>query len=140
MRYGVNNIVCSFFDRIDKIYAVFKDFLRVMTGQQQKSPRWKECTQGPTGWLPLAAGSLYIREHFDSTDKQEALGMIANLRESFSYLVTTSNWMDNATKLIAINKVRLYHFHLLKLTFFLGCKHDQSYWLSGFYQERYESR
>lgn len=47
--------------------------MRVMTGQQTKSPRWKECAYGPTTLLPLAAGALYIREHFDSTDKNEAL-------------------------------------------------------------------
>lgn len=76
-----------------------------MTGQQQKSPRWKECTQGPTSWLPLAAGSMYVREHFDANDKKEALEMIANLRESFSELVQENDWMDEQTKHIAIEKV-----------------------------------
>lgn len=44
-----------------------------MTGQHTKSPRWKECAQGTINLLPLAGGALYVREHFDSTDKQEAL-------------------------------------------------------------------
>uniref|UniRef100_A0A0M3HFQ5 Peptidase_M13_N domain-containing protein n=1 Tax=Ascaris lumbricoides TaxID=6252 RepID=A0A0M3HFQ5_ASCLU len=75
-----------------------------MTGQQAKSPRWKECAQGPTTMLPLAAGALYIREHFDSTDKKEALEMIANLREAFKELVADNDWMDSATKKVAIEK------------------------------------
>lgn len=44
-----------------------------MTGQQAKSPRWKDCAQTPTGLLPFAAGALYVREHFDSEDKKEAM-------------------------------------------------------------------
>lgn len=44
-----------------------------MTGQQTKSPRWKECAQGTINLLPLAGGALYVRRHFDSTDKEEAL-------------------------------------------------------------------
>ncbi|VDN52138.1 unnamed protein product [Dracunculus medinensis] len=81
-----------------------QDFLRVMTGQQTKSPRWKECAQGPTSLVPLAAGALYIREHFDSNDKKEALEMIANLREAFKELVTENDWMDEETKKVAVEK------------------------------------
>lgn len=83
---------------------VKQDFIRVMTGQQTKSPRWKECALGPTNLLPLAAGALYVREHFDSTDKKEALEMIANLREAFKELVKESDWMDSETKKVAAEK------------------------------------
>lgn len=44
-----------------------------MTGQQTKSPRWKECAQGAVNLLPLAGGAVYVKEHFDFTDKKEAL-------------------------------------------------------------------
>lgn len=98
-------IVHSWVKILDGRYEDIKqDFMRVMTGQQTKSPRWKECAQGPTSLLPLAAGALYIREHFDSTDKKEALEMIANLQEAFKELVDESDWMDVQTKKVAVQK------------------------------------
>ena len=44
-----------------------------MTGQQQSAPRWKECVSVPTTILPLAAGAIYVEEHFMEHDKSEAL-------------------------------------------------------------------
>ncbi|VDM79410.1 unnamed protein product, partial [Strongylus vulgaris] len=75
-----------------------------MTGQQQRSPRWKDCAQVPSSVLPLAAGAIYVQAHFNSDDKREALEMIEKLRESFSDLVVQSDWMDEATKSIAVEK------------------------------------
>ncbi|KAK6104828.1 Peptidase M13 family protein [Brugia pahangi] len=98
-------IVHSWVKILDGRYEDIKHvFLRVMTGQQTKSPRWKECAQVTIGLLPLAGGALYVREHFDSTDKQEALKMIANLQEAFKELVDESDWMDEETKKVAIEK------------------------------------
>ncbi|KAJ1346492.1 Neprilysin-11 [Parelaphostrongylus tenuis] len=81
-----------------------EDFSRVMTGQQQQSPRWKECAQVPSAVLPLAAGAVYVQAHFNSEDKREALEMIENLRESFADLVNQNDWMDEMTKSTAILK------------------------------------
>uniref|UniRef100_A0A0R3RHK8 Neprilysin-2 n=1 Tax=Elaeophora elaphi TaxID=1147741 RepID=A0A0R3RHK8_9BILA len=98
-------IVHSWVKILDGRYEDIKQvFLRVMTGQQTKSPRWKECAQGTINLLPLAGGALYVREHFDSTDKKEALKMIANLQEAFKELVDESDWMDEGTKKVAIEK------------------------------------
>ena len=44
-----------------------------MTGQQQRSPRWKDCAQVPATILPLAAGAIYVNAHFNSDDKREAM-------------------------------------------------------------------
>ncbi|VDM92106.1 unnamed protein product, partial [Litomosoides sigmodontis] len=99
-------IVHSWVKILDARYEDIKQtFLRVMTGQQTKSPRWKECAQGTINLLPLAGGALYVKRHFDSTDKEEALKMIANLQEAFKELVDESDWMDEKTKEVAIEKV-----------------------------------
>ncbi|ETN84137.1 hypothetical protein NECAME_07021 [Necator americanus] len=76
-----------------------------MTGQQQRSPRWKDCAQVPSSVLPLAAGAVYVQAHFNTDDKREALEMIEKLRESFADLVGQNDWMDKATKETAIEKV-----------------------------------
>ena len=88
------------------ILSLFQDFKRVMTGQQQKSPRWKKCTEYITTDLELASGALYVDEHFAVTDKQEVVEMVKNLRDSFLEMLNRIDWMDNQTKTTAIEKVR----------------------------------
>ncbi|GMR37645.1 hypothetical protein PMAYCL1PPCAC_07840 [Pristionchus mayeri] len=88
----------------DRYEDVRHELNRVMSGQQMQSPRWKECTQVPSTFFPLAAGALYVGEHFDKNDKKEAQAMIANIRASFASLVMENDWMDTDTKQIAIDK------------------------------------
>ncbi|GMT15487.1 hypothetical protein PFISCL1PPCAC_6784 [Pristionchus fissidentatus] len=88
----------------DRYEAVRHELNRVMSGQQMQSPRWKECTQVPSTFFPLAAGALYVGEHFNKNDKLEAQAMIANIRKSFIEIVLTNDWMDQETKQIAIDK------------------------------------
>ncbi|KAK6026936.1 hypothetical protein OSTOST_07081 [Ostertagia ostertagi] len=90
----------------ERFENIKQDFSRVMTGQQQRSPRWKDCAQVPSSVLPLAAGAVYVQAHFNSEDKREALEMIGKLRESFADLVTHNDWMDESTKNTAIEKVK----------------------------------
>ena len=87
----------------------------MMTGQETKPPKWKECVPGPVNWLPLAAGSLYVREHFNTKDKAEALQMIGNLRAAFTDLVTQLDWMDPLTKDTAKEKVSFVLFLIRKI-------------------------
>uniref|UniRef100_A0A1I7WVX6 Peptidase_M13_N domain-containing protein n=1 Tax=Heterorhabditis bacteriophora TaxID=37862 RepID=A0A1I7WVX6_HETBA len=88
----------------ERFEDIKQDFSRVMTGQQQRSPRWKDCAQVPSTVLPLAAGAIYVDAHFNSQDKREAIEMIKLLRNSFVELVQQNSWMDEATKSVAIDK------------------------------------
>uniref|UniRef100_A0A8R1HWB4 Endothelin-converting enzyme 1 n=2 Tax=Caenorhabditis japonica TaxID=281687 RepID=A0A8R1HWB4_CAEJA len=81
-----------------------QDFLKVMTGQQQSAPRWKDCAQVPSTVLPLAAGAIYVQAHFQESDREEAIRMIVHLRNSFADLVRKNDWMDDETKKVAIEK------------------------------------
>ncbi|CAJ0933286.1 unnamed protein product, partial [Mesorhabditis belari] len=88
----------------ERFENIKQDLMRVITGQQMRSPRWKECTQVPATFLPLAAGAIYTREHFQLSDKYQAMEMIQNLRQSFGELVHENDWMDATTKEVAIEK------------------------------------
>ncbi|CAD6193961.1 unnamed protein product [Caenorhabditis auriculariae] len=103
--YVIWRVVQSNIRYLDERFDDIKqDFIKVMTGQQQTPPRWKDCAQVPSTVLPLAAGAIYVQAHFNERDKTEALEMIFHLRNSFSELVSNSDWMDEATKNIAIIK------------------------------------
>ena len=44
--------------------STFQNFLKVLTGKQVQSPRWKDCGAAATEKLVYAAGALYVREYF----------------------------------------------------------------------------
>ncbi|PIC48133.1 hypothetical protein B9Z55_007229 [Caenorhabditis nigoni] len=88
----------------ERFEDIKQDFLKVMTGQQQSPPRWKDCAQVPSTVLPLAAGAIYVQAHFQESDKYEALRMITHLSKSFTDLVRKNDWMDEETKKVAIEK------------------------------------
>ncbi len=82
-----------------------QDFLRQLTGKQEKSPRWKDCSGSASGRLSYASGALYVRNYFDKADKETALAMIDDLHAVFREMVLASDWMQDETRKIAIDKV-----------------------------------
>uniref|UniRef100_A0A915BWX3 M13 family peptidase n=1 Tax=Parascaris univalens TaxID=6257 RepID=A0A915BWX3_PARUN len=81
-----------------------QEFLRMLIGKRAKSPRWKDCSSAASGRMSYAAGALYVRAHFNKADKSVALAMIDDLHTAFREMVRNSDWMDNRTKHIAIEK------------------------------------
>lgn len=77
----------------------------MFSGREQKPVRWKICVPKAIDALDLAAGALYVQEHFKDEDKIEAAAMVNNLKESFKELVHELDWMDANTKKIAMEKV-----------------------------------
>lgn len=76
-----------------------------MMGRQQKPVRWKMCVPAAVSSFDMAAGALYVKEYFKQEDKNEALSMITYIQEAFRELVNDLDWMDNQTKVVAIEKV-----------------------------------
>ncbi|MFH4981384.1 hypothetical protein AB6A40_008093 [Gnathostoma spinigerum] len=91
--------------QLDERYDdIQQDFLRGLIGKQTKSPRWKDCSSATSSRMIYAAGAIYVRKHFNKASKEAALDMISDLHEAFRGLVRESDWMDNKTKQIAIEK------------------------------------
>ena len=64
--------------------------------------------------MEQAVGTLYVSKYFDKNAKQEALSMVQNLLEEFKQILRESDWMDEESKKVAIEKVclfkSLFHF------------------------------
>jgi membrane metallo-endopeptidase-like protein 1 len=73
--------------------------------RKQESQRWKNCTDFITVHLQMAAVALFVREHFDVTDKQKAIDLIQNVRNAFLEMINQTDWMDKQTKEKATVKV-----------------------------------
>ncbi|VDM56365.1 unnamed protein product [Angiostrongylus costaricensis] len=89
----------------ERFENIKQDFSRVMTGQQQQSPRWKECAQVPSAvcCATISCG-CYLRASFSQSYSRNFMRKISNLRESFADLVNQNDWMDEMTKSTAISK------------------------------------
>lgn len=76
-----------------------------MYGREEKPVKWKRCVPVATSLMDMAAGNLYVKEHFKKEDKTEALSMIKNIQQAFKEIVTDLDWMDLQTKQLAVEKV-----------------------------------
>lgn len=62
--------------------------------------------------LSLAAGALYVREHFSKSAKEKILEIVADIREEFFNTLKRANWMDDVTKSKALEKAKLMTYYV----------------------------
>lgn len=101
-------------------------------GVKEKSPRWKDCINIVINEFSLhryhrfhdiliflfnfrfsvAAGALYIREHFSKSAKEKILEIVKDIREEFFNSLKEANWMDEVTKSKALEKAKLMTYYV----------------------------
>jgi membrane metallo-endopeptidase-like protein 1 len=67
-----------------RIQAIVLEMDGKLMGKKQNEPRWKECLTVASEDLYVAAGALYVRQHFDKTSKVNTVDILENLRKSFA--------------------------------------------------------
>lgn len=89
------------------------EYTSVLTGVKKYKPRWKECVSWTSNYASIATSALYIRGHFDVKSKHDALELVDMIKEEFRATLKTTEWMDDKTKLSALEKA-------VKMTNFIG--------------------
>lgn len=84
--------------------SVAFNFRKVFYGASVPQPRWRICVDKVSSTLGFAVGSLYIERAFDEQARKEAVEMIGHIKTAFSSLVQESHWMDQETKIRALEK------------------------------------
>nr|CAI5828592.1 unnamed protein product [Callosobruchus analis] len=79
-------------------------FKQIVYGIKSGLDRWFKCVKWVKGYMGMAVGALYVREHFDQDSKVEVVQMIDMLREAFNELLVENEWMDEETKKVAKEK------------------------------------
>ncbi|VDP00663.1 unnamed protein product [Soboliphyme baturini] len=111
--YVIWRLIKSFTSLLDERFDdAFQDLMYIMAGRQARPSRWKVCVPTIVSWFEMATGALYVDAYFRQKDKDEALAMIANLREAFVRIVNAIDWMDNQTKHVAIVKAEAMLNHI----------------------------
>ena len=88
--------------------ASFEFYGKTMSGQQEQKPRWKRAMSVPNGLLGEAVGEMYVAKYFPEKDKQRMMELVKNLQTSLSQHIAALDWMSEATKARAQEKLSTF--------------------------------
>lgn len=92
----------------DFAVAGFEFFGKVMSGTQEIRPRWKRAMAVPNSILSEAVGKMYVEKYFPESDKERVLAMVENLRTALGQHIASLDWMSDATKAKAQEKLAAF--------------------------------
>jgi endothelin-converting enzyme/putative endopeptidase len=88
--------------------ARFDFYSKRLSGVEQQRDRWKRGVAAVNGALGEAIGEIYVKDHFPAESERQMTELIANLREAYRERITTNNWMDDATRKEALEKLAAF--------------------------------
>jgi len=93
----------------DKYYtAQFEFFSRQMSGIQEQKPLWKRAMAIPNSLLGEAVGKMYVEKFFPESSKERMKALVANLQASLGEHIAALDWMTDATKAKALEKLSAF--------------------------------
>nr|CCA20663.1 endothelinconverting enzyme putative [Albugo laibachii Nc14] len=85
--------------------ALFKLYGKALAGQREPTPRYKDCLVHVTNSLPDLIGKYYSVKRHNIRSEQFARDLVHDMEMTLKDVITTSNWLDEATKIAAVNKL-----------------------------------
>ncbi|MFB9864129.1 M13 family metallopeptidase [Rufibacter immobilis] len=86
----------------------FNFYSKFLSGAKEMQPRWKRVLRMTDGTIGEALGQEYVDKAFSPEAKAKALEMVNNLRSAFQEHVKNLDWMSEATKQQALNKLNAF--------------------------------
>jgi predicted metalloendopeptidase len=86
----------------------FDFFERKLSGTPQLLERWKRASVTLDGAIGEALGQLYVAENFPPESKARMLALVENLRAALADRLRAIDWMDDATKTKAQEKLAAF--------------------------------
>ena len=88
--------------------ASFEFFGKTMSGTQEIRPRWKRAMGVPNNVLSEAVGQMYVAKYFPEEEKVRVETMVSNIQKAFSKHIEALDWMGEATKAKAQEKLAAF--------------------------------
>ena len=95
---------------IDK--ASFDFYGRVLSGTAEQRERWKRGIQLVNGSLGEAVGKIYVDRHFPPEHKEKMRLLVEDLLEAYRRSIGSLDWMGEATKAKALEKVDSFNLKI----------------------------
>jgi len=83
----------------------FDFYGRKLNGQEQMEPRWKRVLKTENAFLGEPIGRIYVQQYFEPESKAKMEDMVKNLKTAFRARLRNLTWMENATKVKALDKL-----------------------------------
>ncbi|HZH65427.1 MAG TPA: M13 family metallopeptidase [Flavisolibacter sp.] len=81
---------------------------QTLTGQKEQTPRWQRVSGLIDGTLGDLLGQLYVKKYFKGEAKTRMQEMVANLQQTFAERIQRLDWMSDATKAKALQKLNAF--------------------------------
>ncbi|CAN5548021.1 M13 family peptidase [soil metagenome] len=82
---------------------------RTLSGQLEPEPRWRQAVGFTEGVVGEGVGRLYVDRHYPPEAEARMSEMIENLRDAFRESILELDWMTEATKAEAIDKLESFN-------------------------------
>lgn len=92
----------------DLVEANFDFYGRTLTGTPQMRERWKRGVSLVEGAMGEAVGRIYVERHFPPAAKEAMDELVANLVEAYRQSIEALDWMGEATKAKALDKLEKF--------------------------------
>lgn len=89
----------------DLVEGNFDFYGRTLQGIPELRERWKRGVSLVEGVLGEAVGKIYVAQHFPPATKARADELVANLLEAYRRSITSLEWMTDATRVEALDKL-----------------------------------
>ncbi len=89
----------------DTTYDIAFDFSKVISGQNEKKPRWKRAVSMIDGSLGEEIGHLYTKKYFSESAKKRMQDLVKNLQQALKMRIETLDWMSDETRTQALKKL-----------------------------------
>jgi putative endopeptidase len=83
----------------------FDFYGRTLTGAESIRPRWKRAVALVEGAMGEATGKIYVERHYPPEVKERMDVLVANLIEAYRQSITDLEWMGEATRQRALEKL-----------------------------------
>ncbi len=83
----------------------FNFYGKIMSGQLEMRPRWKRVLGTTSSGMGMALGQLYVAKYFPPESKERMVKLVQNLRTAFAGRIKKLDWMSEATKKKALEKL-----------------------------------
>lgn len=93
---------------VDESFAMAK----VLTGQEKLEERWKRCISSTDTALGELLAQPYVEARFAGASKTATEGMIEEIRKAFARSLEGYDWMDDATRTLAEEKLQAVAFQI----------------------------
>ncbi len=81
------------------------NFGKLLSGANERQPRWKRVINSEQGVMGELLGQLYVKQYFNDSAKQRYMKMAEGIRDAYEERIQNLTWMNDSTKQKALVKL-----------------------------------